>query len=280
MSYELEVAAKRCPSASELHQALGIADLGGMPEDPQRDWATGFLHLFRHDVSTRSTSVAWVKDHVEITIRALAAPEDCELALQLVEAVAQLSGAREIQSENFGTVALTELRELHDAEWMDRQAKSGARVIAAMIDEGKGPMGIPGPVRDFWMGERTLRKLRVAGHDDAFSAQVLAEMRRVQWTVPNQYRTAGVFVTQPKQEGDKKTKLVIWLPDEHLVLSRVDQVALRAAEDDVVLVPFDALPQLAAGVGELLDECQWLVRPVPADGWARIVARAREIRGR
>ena len=73
---------------------------------------------------------------------------------------------------------------------------------------------------------------------------------------------------------------MVWLPDEHLVLSSVDHVALRAGENDAVVVPFDALPELAAGVGELLDECQWLVRPVPADDWARIVARAREIRGR
>lgn len=280
MSYELQVSAKHCPSATQLREALGIADLGGMPDDPQQDWAERGLYLFRPNVSVRSTSVAWVEDRVEVTIRALAAPEDCELALRVVEAVAKLSGAQEIESENFGAVALAQLRELHDAEWTHAQAKSGARVIASMIDDGDGPMGIPGPVREFWIGERMLRELRAAGPTVDFAIRVLAEMRRVQWTVPSQYRTAGVFVSQPKQEGGKKTKLVIWLPDEHLVLSRVDQVALRAAEDDTVLVPFDALPGLAAGVGELLDECQWLVRPVPADDWAQIVARAREIRGR
>ena len=282
MSYRLEVAAKHCPSASELREALGLADLCGMPEDPQQDWAEQGLYLFRRDLSTRSTGVAWAEDHVEVTIRASAAPEDCELALRLVEAVAELSGAGEIESENFGAVALAELRQLHDTKWMHQQSVSGARVVAAMINDGRGPMGVPGPVRDFWIGPRMLGELTAAGPADEFPSRLLAEMRRVQWSVPSQYRTAGIFLSQPKpkQEGDKETKLVIWLPEEHLVLSRVDRVALRAGDDDVVVVPFDALPELAAGAGELLDECQWLVRPVADDDWARIVARAREIRDR
>ncbi len=280
MSYELEVKTEHCPSASDLHEALGIADLGGMPEDLQHDWAERNLYLFRHGVSTRSTSVTWAQDHVEVTVRALAAPEDCELALRLVEAVAELTGAREVESEYFGAVPLAELRERHDADWAQQQAKSGASVVAAMIDDGRGPMSMAGPVRDIFIGQRLLRELRAAGPASEFPSRVLAEMRRVQWTVPSQYRPAGIFLAKPKHEGDKQTKLVVWLPDEHLVLSSVDHVALRAGENDAVVVPFDALPELAAGVGELLDECQWLVRPVPADDWARIVARAREIRGR
>ncbi len=276
----IQVAAKHCPTALELQQALGIADLGGMPEDTRADWAEQGLHLFRHDVSVRSTSVAWADDHVAVTIRALPAPEDCELALRVVEVVAELSGAAEIQSENFGALELAQLRDLHDAAWVSQQAKSGASVVAAMIRGGRGPMGMPGPVRDFWIGERLLAELTAAGEPDAFPTRVVEEMRRVQWSVPSQYRTAGLFVAKPKAEGEKKTQLVIWLPDEHLLLSRVDSVVLRAGDDDVVMVPFDALAELTAGFGELLDECQWLVRPVPDDDWTRIVARAREIRGR
>lgn len=278
MSYELAVNIDDCPGASQLCEALGIADLGGMPTEPDHDWADRNLYLFRHGVSTRSTSVAWAQDHVEITVRALASPEDCELALRVVEAVAELSGAREMESENFGVVPLAELRALHDAEWTHQQARSGANSIAALIEDGRGPVSLSGPVREFFIGERMVRELRAAGPKSEFPARVLAELRRVQWAVPSQYRTAGIFLAKPKQAADdKKTKLVIWLPDEHLVLSSVDHVLLRAGENDTVLVPFDALAELAAGVGERLDECQWLVRPVPADDWTRIVNRAREI---
>jgi hypothetical protein len=279
MSYELQVKAEHCPSASQLREALGLSDLGGMPEDLSEKWQEQGLYLFRRNVSTRLTSVAWVDDHVEVTVRASAAPEDCELALRVVEAVAELGGAHEIESEDFGTVALTQLRELHGTDWSERQTRTGASSIAALIDDGRGPISMAGPVREIFIGSRMLRELREAGPAAELPTRMLAEMRRVQWAVPSQYRTAGVFLARPKHDQGKQTKLVIWLPDEHLVLSKVDHVALRAGENDTVLVPFDALPELAAGVGEPLDECQWLVRPASANDWARIVARAREIRG-
>jgi hypothetical protein len=140
-------------------------------------------------------------------------------------------------------------------------------------------MQMPGPNRSCYVGTRLLAELEAAGPPDAFPDRVLEVMRRVQWDVPAGFRDAGLFVSGGKESGagDRKTHFAIWLPDENIVLPRVDYVALRITEGEVVMVPFAAVVGLAGSHGTLLDECQLLLRAMTEAEWKDVIARARPL---
>src|SRR5262249_56575993 len=169
--------------------------------------------------STRTTNLRWESGKLEIVIRALASPDDCELALRVAEVAARLAGADTVEADYFGAVEIGELRSLHTADWMHEQAASGTRVLVKLIRDGKGPMQMPGPNRSCFIGTRLLAELEAAGPPHPLSDRVLATMRRVQWDVPDGFRNAGVFVSGGGGNGHgRETRFAIWLPDENLVI--------------------------------------------------------------
>jgi len=286
VSYDFGVAAAAPPSWRALRDAIALEDLRvrPLPEDPANDgWPPGGLALCRVGRSTRVTEVDWRDGKLTIVIRALPSPDDCDLALRVAQAAARLTGAATIEADYFGAVEIGELRRLHTADWMHEQAVSGTRILASLIREGRGPMSMPGPNRACFIGERLLAELEAAGPPDTLSDRVLATMRRVQWDVPAGFRDAGVFVSGRDGDGnggpghERETRFAIWLRDENLILPRVDYVALRVTEGEIVMVPFAAVAELAGSHATLLDECQLLVRAIGADDWQAIVARARPL---
>src|SRR6185295_10371170 len=137
-------------------------------------------------------------------------------------------------------------------------------------------MSMPGPNRSCWVGARLLAEIEAAGPPETLSDRLLARMRQVQWGVPADVRDAGVFVSGGDGDGkDRKTHFAVWLPEENLVIPRVDYVALRVTEGEIVMVPFAEVAGLAGANGTLLDECQLLVRAMGADAWSAVVERAR-----
>jgi hypothetical protein len=284
VSYDFVLAAAAPPSWRALRDAIPLDDVRTRPDEPSSDgpWPARGLGLCRVGRSTRTTEVGWTDGKLTIAIRALPSPDDCDLALRVAEAAARLAGATTIEADYFGAVEIAELRRLHTADWMHEQAVSGTRMLATLIREGRGPMSMPGPNRACFIGERLLAELEAAGPSDALSDRVLATMRRVQWDVPAGFRDAGVFVSGRAGDGngqghERETHFAIWLPDENLILPRVDYVALRVAAGEIVMVPFAAVAGLAGPHGTLLDECQLLVRAIAADDWKAIVARARPL---
>ncbi len=278
------LAAAAPPSWPALRDAIALDDVRTRPDEPSSDgsWPARGLNLCRVGRSTRTTEVGWNGGKLTIAIRALPSPDDCDLALRVAEAAARLAGATTIEADYFGAVEIAELRRLHTADWMHEQAVSGTRILATLIREGRGPMSMPGPNRACFIGERLLAELEAAGPPDGLSDRVVATMRRVQWDVPAGFRDAGVFVSGGARDGDgpgreRETHFAIWLPDENLILPRVDYVALRVAEGEIVMVPFAAVAGLAGTHATLLDECQLLVRAIAADDWKAIVARARPL---
>jgi hypothetical protein len=278
VSYDLVVAAPAAPSGRALCDALSLDDLRILPAAPRAEaWPADGLRLCRAGRSTRTTEVDWQAGKLTVVIRALASPDDCDLALRVAEAAARLAGAATVEADYFGAVDAGELRRLHPADWMREQAISGARVLAALIHDGKGPMDMPGPNRSCFVGERLLAELEAAGPPDELSDRVLALMRRVQWDVPDGFRDAGVFVSGGDDGRGRQTRFAVWLPGENLVLPRVDYVALRVTEGEVVMVPFAAVAGLAGSHGTPLDECQLLVRAIDGDDWPALIARARPL---
>jgi hypothetical protein len=281
VSYQLTVTAPAAPGWRALRDAIGLRDVRIVPDEPPDDgWPPGGLELCRAGRSTRNTEIGWDAGKLTITIRALASPDDCDLALRVAEGAARLAGAATVDADYFGAVELADLRRLHTAEWMREQAVSGARALATLIREGRGPLAMPGPQRSCWVGARLLAELEAAGPAAAFADRVLEAMRRVQWDIPAGFRDAGVFVSGGRGNGDgpgRETRFAVWLADENLVIPCVDYVALRVAEGEIVMVPFGAVAGLAGPRGTLLDECQLLVRAIGNDDWADLVARARPL---
>ena len=255
-----------------MRDAIGLPDVRIVSAEPPDDgWPAGGLELCRAGRSTRNTEIVWDAGKLTITIRALASPDDCDLALRVAEGAARLAGAATVEADYFGAVDLADLRRLHTADWMREQAVSGARALATLIRDGRGPLAMPGPQRSCWIGARLLAELEAAGPAAAFADRVLETMRRVQWDIPAGFRDAGVFVSGGRGNGDgpgRETRFAVWLADENLVIPCVDYVALRVAEGEIVMVPFGAVAALAGTRGTLLDECQLLVRAMGDDDWA------------
>src|SRR5204862_1472381 len=173
-------------------------------------WPEGGLKTWRAGRSVRMTDVDWKAGKLRITLRALPSPDDCDLALRLTEAAARLVGAAKIEADYFPEIAVGELRRLHTGDWMREQAESGTRVMAAMIREGRGPMGMPGPNRTCYIGERLRAELEAAGPPERLTDRVLATMRRVQWDVPPDFRDAGVFVSGGDGGQGRETRFAVW----------------------------------------------------------------------
>jgi len=288
VSYDLQIDAAEAPRWRALRDAIGLADLRMLRDEPAGDeWPARGLSLFRQHRSTRTTDVDWQDGKLRIVIRPLASPDDCDLALRVADSAARLVGAATVQADYFGDVDLTELRRLHTVDWMREQATSGARILATLIREGRGPMAMPGPNRSCYIGTRLLAELEAAGPSDGFADRVLATMRRVQWDIPASFRNAGVFVSTGGGAGGagsndgagkaRETHFAIWLPDEDLILPRVDYVALRVAEGEIVMVPFAAVAALAGDHATLLDECQLLVPAMSPTDWSATVEIARSL---
>jgi hypothetical protein len=285
VSYDLQISAAEAPSWRALRDAVALGDLRMFSDEPAGDdWPSEGLSLCRERRSTRSTDVDWKDGKLTIVIRALASPDDCDLALRVADAAARLAGAATVHADYFGDVDLAELRRLHTADWMREQAVSGARILATLIRDGRGPMAMPGPNRSCYIGARLLAELEAAGPPDGFAERVLATMRSVQWDVPANFRNAGVFVSGGvggvSAGGDGKAREIqfaIWLPEDNLVLPRVDYVALRVTEGEIVMVPFAVVPALAGRHATLLDECQLLVPAMSSTDWSALVARARPL---
>jgi len=280
VSYELAVLAPAPPGPRALRDALALPDVRVLPDaEPDDGWPAGGLRLCRAGRSTRLTEVDWRDGKLAIVIRALASPDDCDLALRVAEAAARLAGATTVEADYFGALDVGTLRRLHNVDWMREQAVSGTRALATLIREGRGPMSIPGPNRACCVGARLLAELEAAGPPDDLADRVLATIRRVQWEVPASFRDAGVFESAGHDDGGagRKTHFAIWLPDEDLLIPYVDYVALRITEGEVVIVPFGAVAGLAGSHGTLLDECQLLVRAMSDDDWQEVIARARPL---
>jgi len=246
--------AGQLPVLADLVSALAIADL--RVEENESG-----IHRFHLDGrSTRYTEVT-VGETLDVRMFSMAAPEDVELAVRIAECAASIMGIGEADAELAGVVPVTELRDVYDASWAESQARSGVRVLRALIEDGRGPIEMPGPVRSFCVGPRVLAE--VAGEDE--HVRMWEAIRAVQWL---RVRTAGVFVA-----GEKETKLAVWLGDE-VVFPPVAYAAV-SREPELVLVKAEHVPVLAGSHWRQLDERQGHIAEFSAEEWAAVIEAAR-----
>ncbi len=258
------------PVLEDLVDAIAIDDLridaGGAGLVP------GVYRFHREGVSTRFTEVTVAEASVEVRMFSMASPEDVAFAMRIVSEVAALGGLTEADAEMMGVTPISTILAHHDAAWADHQAQSGVRVLRSMIEDGRGPMEIPGPRRGYFVGPRVLAELDASGPPETAHLRMLASIRHVQW-LP--VRTAGTFLS--KSEDDKEVKLAVWLGEE-VVFPSVPYAAVSVEHEggarDVVLIDSSHVPGLAGDRWSYLDERQGHLRDF-GDDWAAVVEAAR-----
>lgn len=253
-----------------ISAALHINDLRSLEDvpPPGTPWQDGLRHLFRHDVSTRTTEITCGGGEFAIRMFSMASREDVALALALAEYVAEHAGVTEVSSEQRGKIPPSELANYYTSDWADGQIESGHRVVAAMVRDGKGPMEIPGPNRSFIIGPRVLLQLG----PDAPAQKLLEAIRHVQW-IP--IRTAGQFVAHAKTDN-REIKLAMWLGDE-VVFPGVEFAGIsdpNAEKREVFMIPSSRIAQLAGDRWTPIDEKQGILADF-GDDWPDIVVAAR-----
>lgn len=251
-----------------ISAALHINDLRSLEDVPApgTPWPDGIRHLFRDDVSTRTTEVTCSEAEFAIRMFSMASREDIALAVALAEYVAEHAGVSTVSSETGGDMAPGELAALYTPAWADRMTESGYRVLSEMVRRGEGPMQVPGPRRSFYVGPRVLLQLP----PDHPEQRLLEAIRHVQW-IP--IRTAGTFETQSALTG-KAIRLAMWLGEE-VVFPGVDYAAIGSVPPDVFMIPAARVAELAGERWTPIDEVQGIIADCSAD-WPAIVEAARK----
>ena len=273
MSTTISLATATAPELDRLVDAIGLAEVrvdGEAPGVGMR-MPIGVYRFHRDGVSTRTTDVTVGDDSVDVRMFSLASLQDIELAVRLVERCAAMLEIDMVDAEGVGAIRVDELGRCYDAAWADEQARSGVRVVRALIADGRGPLQMPGPRRSYCIGRRILGELDAAGPADTVHARLIEAMRVVQW-LP--VRTAGTFVTE---HAGKEIKLAAWMGDE-IVFPAVPYAVISldrpGEEAEVFLIESARVPELAGARWRSIDEQQGHITAFGAD-WPAVVAAAR-----
>jgi hypothetical protein len=220
------------------------------------------VKIYVHNRSTRGIRVTRVEDTITVVLNSLSAPEDHRLAKDILAILAQHSAGM-IDAEMFGEVAIEKLREICDEQWERSSVESGMRALAYLIDQGKGPMTVPGVIRNLYLGERILSQFRTSG--TPLDEQYLTLMRKVQYIAETDC-DASIFTASKEGEGDYK--LCFWFGD-FKILPPVDYVMLANHDEtaEIIKVRFGDLHSLSDEIFTLLDERQLVARACSEAEW-------------
>jgi hypothetical protein len=280
VSFTFSVATASPPPLASIVGRLG----GGLryeedlPAGTAEAWPPMCVHLYRPGISTRSVEVCRAGGAVKVRLLACSAPEDYALGLSLVCMVAELAGAP-VRPQDGDEIAARDLCDRYGPAWVARQVAAGARILAAFVGE-RGLVTMRGPVRDFHVGKRLLDELR-DGAPGTFAERLLAAFRRSQHVDPERYYQAHP-IEVAAADGTRTLEVAMWTQSSigHL-FSPVDYVFLMAREQDggdMLVVTFDAVPEIAGDRCAFLDERQLLVEPVGEQEWSELSERAEKYR--
>ena len=278
MSHTVRLILTAPPPYGKLLSALGLADLDCWEPEPPRGapWPEGTRHYFRTGLSARCTEVTYSGQAGELKVRilSLAAAEDVDLAVRFVRAAARTGGAVRVQDEAAGELSVGELEAVLDTTWADSQAESGARALAALIREGRGPIEVQGPIRSLHVGPRLLTELETARPPENFHRRLLDRLRSLQWIDPARYQPVGIFEADTERVGT--IRFAVW-SGQAMLFPAVEYALLdQQQQGRSFLIPAAEVPALAGARWRWLDELQGVIEAFEED-WPALVARARSL---
>ena len=277
MSTTISGRAAKVPSLQCLEQ-LGLSDLDSHFDLTQDSaWPEETIALWRRGISTRRTEVTRNGDTMSVRVFALATPEDLNLAYELLR-VFNVEGP--IDADDLGEhESLHELASFFDADAAYARAESGVRALKALIEAGRGPIGIPGPIRPLHIGERVLNEVELM--DGKTEINVLNLLTKIQWEIDPKYEDAGIFESEPPSDNknDGKWTIAIWLPNRNFIMPKVDRIAIQANQDEILMIPAKHAAEVGGEHWNLIDECQATVDALTGVEWEQLVSRARLFHG-
>jgi hypothetical protein len=277
LSFTFTVSAPTPPPAPALLEQLAPDLRVRDGEEAVTEWPERLLFLHREEISTRAVELSWEDGELSVRTMSGSAPEDYALARALVRRAAELTGG-EIHPEGHAEpIAPEDLDREFGEAWVRGMIDSAVRVSFSLARD-RGPIALPGPVRDFWLGPRLAAELESSGSPRWLADRLLAAVRRVQYLDAERYHSSALF--RFEQRDGARRSLTVWLPAAACVLTWADYVALPEGGDgdgEVLLIPYDAVAGLAGEHCWLLDERQLVVEPVDLEDWPTLRRRARRV---
>ena len=262
-------------AAPPIELALRGVHREGLVSSPELEgvWAEGVTRLHLPGRSTRGVEVALDPEELTVRMLSLASEDDWALGGQILGNIAAWAGVA-IESDHHGTVPASELGQIIDGAWLEL-AKSGVGTVSALIASGRGPITIPGAVRDVCLGARTVADWG-RDRDDATAARWLEEIRRIQYlerSLPGAV-FGGKFTLTTKD--DEERSLAIWTPAPHWGMPDVELVCIGGLteEEKPLLIPQQAVETIAEGHWGWLDERQRLISTFDESRWPELRDRA------
>ncbi len=240
-------------------------------DEPPSPWPIDYYtHVFLWGVSTRSVELAQVEDGFQVRIMSCSCAQDYELALRTVEIVAQATGGM-IEAEFGNEVTVETLREEFGRDWVNSMVTSGASFLPRLVasESMKGPLTLPGPVRDFVFGPRVIAEL--AGPEETFAERLFEKIRQVRYFDDEEYYQAKKMKVTPND--GKPVDVAIWGEGVTYLLPNVKLLVLMA-DDAPIFVPAEAIWELAGDACRALDDAQVLVEAIEGDEWLAVIERA------
>lgn len=259
----------------QLAHLLTSADDHGdlqVAEELVDPWLEGFaFHLHRDQLSTRGVELCWESDQLQVRLLTLASPEDWELAFRVLE---EATGGRgTVRAEDGREESVEDLRSVFGG-LCESTNEGGTRFLLERIEEGEAHLTLPGPVRSFCIGPRTMEELLSDGPREELTDRLLDRIRHVQYTSEAEHYYAA-SVLQASSEEDVKFTLAAFGPGVRYLLPEVQFVALVSDDDQELFLDYDGLLVLLSSWCRYLDERQVFVEALEGENWTFFLEIAR-----
>ncbi len=266
MSHTITVVTEKVLSQQEV--IAGVHPELVTRQDPINSWPTdSVLHCYIAGRSARAVEVGRATDGYTVRIMSCSARTEYDLALDLVERLASLTGGSIQDEASDEAYPVAELRTVLDTGWIDGMLESGPRVLQAMIE--RAPLTLTGAVRAYVFGERVAARLEQAGPPDEFGSRLIADIVRVQNLDLGDLWEANVM----KVSHDSFTVAVV--KQDGVFLPMADRYAF-GGDGKVTMVAAEHLELVLGEHVHYVDQAQAIVWPLSEADWTTITARASE----
>ncbi len=282
MSFSFYIPAAEAPTYGDLLAGMPFSDLVCIEDeddefDADEPIAADFkLHFFREGVSIRPIEASWDDDRCEVRIMSFSAPSEYELALALVEHLAESNGA-EVSPEDAEPMSVEQFRDSYGEAWAADQVSSLFDMLPALVRREESAAQVPGAHRPVYFGKRLMAELEAAGPPEELTERIMTFMRQVQYDYEDEYFAANAMQLRKNDDPDVTFTLAVWGPGVSYLFPDVDYLAMHTPTGgETFFIPYKQVFAVAGERCRWLDETQTLVEATPEEDWPALLARARQ----
>ncbi|MBT8447456.1 MAG: DUF4299 domain-containing protein [Gammaproteobacteria bacterium] len=262
-------------SLHDLIAALPYSDVAANPPVPEGGWPE-LAHLYRDGVSARPVETSLEGDLLQVRIFSASAPEDYQLALNIIEQAARRYG-QPIESEEGVTATADTLRDTYNDAWVQRHAADTFGMVLNMQGrEDTGNLQLSGVNATMTLGPRLAETLHQ--HNGSAAEVFFDRFRRLNFPGDDVYQ-AGIIVVG-SESTDKVARLSTFGKDVPTLFStRARFIALTDSErDEHMHIKFDDFIAISdAGSLQWLSEDAVIAEARDGAAWDQLMTAARPL---